>query len=104
MTRYKALATVANGIPAEYAAEDRPPESRPPESAGISTTTLYAVPASGAGIYRVTYYLKIITAATTNGSVTLTIGWIDKNDGAALTFVTPSPANATDSTGVVTGT
>jgi hypothetical protein len=98
-TLYKGRQTVANGVPAEYATVDRVHQS-----ASIGATPLYAVPATGTQIYRVTYYLKVTTAAPINGSVTLIIGWNDADDGVALTFVTPSPANATDSTGVVTGT
>jgi hypothetical protein len=98
-TLYKGQQTVANGVPAEYATVDRVRES-----ASIGATPLYAVPATGTQIYRVTYYLKVIAAATMSASVTLIIGWNDADDSAALTFVTPSPANATDSTGVVTGT
>ena len=86
------------GIPAEYATVDRVSES-----ASIATATLYAVPASGTQIFRVTY-LKVTSAAITSGSVKLIVGWNDTDDGAALTFIPSSPANATDSTSVVTGT
>ena len=92
----KGRATVGNGLPAEYAAVDRVNQS-----VSIGTTTLYAVPFGGAGVYWVGYYVKVTTVATTTGSVILTIGWTDEDDGGVLAYacvhplVTPPPPNPT---------
>lgn len=55
-------ATVANGTPAIVAKADQTAQQ-----ANIGSTTLYAVPASGAGMYRVSCYL-VVTQAATNTS------------------------------------
>lgn len=74
---YKSIATVSNGVPAEYATVDLTAQT-----AAKTTTTLYAVPASGVGQYRVTWNAKVTTAATT-GAATSTLG--------ALTIVYTDP-------------
>jgi hypothetical protein len=60
--------------------------------ASIASTTLLTTPATGLGLlYRVSYYLVIGTAATSSGSVALSILW---NDGHATQTVSPTtPAN-----------
>lgn len=98
LATYKSIATVSGGVPAIYGSV-----SATAQSASIGATTLYAVPAGGAGVYRITYYMKITTAGSTSGSVTLTLSWTDVDDSAALSVVIPTPANATDITGVVSG-
>src|SRR3990167_3602164 len=76
-TNYNSIATVSNGIPAEYATVDLTAQT-----AAVGTTTLYAVPASGAGQYRVSWNAKVTTPATT-GAATSTLG--------ALTIVYTDP-------------
>jgi hypothetical protein len=77
VVKYNGIATVGGGIPAEYAAVNLTAQT-----AAVTTTTLYAVPASGAGQYRVSWNAKVTTPATT-GTVTSTLG--------ALTIVYTDP-------------
>jgi hypothetical protein len=77
VTTYNSIATVSGGVPAEYATVDLTAQT-----AAVGTTTLYAVPAAGAGQYRVSWDAKVTTAATT-GSATSTLG--------ALTIVYTDP-------------
>src|SRR5271165_1602472 len=73
------------------------------QGASIGTTTLYAIPASGAGMYRVSYYMKVTTAASSSSSVTLALSWTDRSDSSALSVTIPTPANSTAIGGVVSG-
>lgn len=77
LSQYNSIATVSNGVPSEYATVDLTAQT-----AAVATTTLYAVPAAGAGQYRVTWNAKVTTAATT-GAATSTLG--------ALTIVYTDP-------------
>lgn len=61
ITSYNGVATVGNGVGAIVARSDLTSQS-----AAITATTLYAVPASGAGLYRVSFNASITTAATTS--------------------------------------
>lgn len=74
---YNSITTAANGMPAEYATVNSTGNV-----AAITTTTLYAVPAAGTGIYRVSYYLLQTTAATSSASLQLTVGWTDSSSTA----------------------
>lgn len=56
---YNGITTVSNGIPSEVATIDSTGLT-----ANVGATTLYAVPASGAGLYRVSAYLVTTTAAS----------------------------------------
>lgn len=58
---YAGIATVSQGQPAEYATVDLTAQS-----AAISATTLYAVPAGGQGMYRISWSATVTTAATTD--------------------------------------
>ena len=69
------------------------------QSASIGTTTLYAVPNNG--MFRLSYYMKVTQAATTSSSVQLTLTYTDRDDSTVLSFLTASPLNATDETGVI---
>src|SRR5208282_4612267 len=71
---YNGIFTVSNGVPVEYATVDLTAQT-----ALIGTTTLYAVPATGAGQYRLSWNAKV----TTPGSVSSTLG--------ALTIVYTDP-------------
>jgi hypothetical protein len=73
VTSYNNIVAVANGVPSEYAQLNLTAQT-----ASIGTTTLYAVPAAGAGMYRISYYL--FTSAAGNSVTTLaTFGWNDAN-------------------------
>ena len=54
--KYAGVATVSAGVPSELATVDLTAQS-----AAITATTLYAVPAAGAGMYRITWVAKITT-------------------------------------------
>lgn len=56
---YAGIATVSQGQPAEYATVDLTAQT-----AAITATTLYAVPAGGAGMYRISWSATITTAAS----------------------------------------
>lgn len=59
------------------------------QTASIGTTTLYAVPSSGAGLYRVSYSMFDTTSDAT-AVLTFTAGW--NNGTAARSFTTASLA------------
>lgn len=87
ISTYNGIATVGNGVPSEVATVDLTGQS-----AAIGSTTLYAVPASGAGLYKITYYAKVTRAATTSSTLgALTVGWTDVDDS-----VVQSNASATN--------
>lgn len=58
---YNGIATVSQGMPAEYATVDLTAQS-----AAISATTIYAVPAGGTGMYRISWNADITTAGTSS--------------------------------------
>lgn len=70
-------------------------------TAAIGLTTLYTVVQGG--VKKVSYYFKVTTAATISSSMTLTINWTDRDDNTAMSVTIPTPANAVDSTGMVSG-
>ena len=81
VTTYKKIATVSNGIPSEVATVDSTGLT-----AAVGTTTLYAVPATGAGQYRLCWDAKVTTAAGTSSTLgALTIVYTDP-DGNAITI------------------
>lgn len=69
------------------------------QAATIPTTTL-PTPVLGAGLYRLTAYLRVTQAATVSSSLTLTLGWTDgavacTSTQAALIGNTTSTTQAT---------
>lgn len=81
VAKYNGVSTVSGGTPAEYATVDLTAQT-----AAIGTTTLYAVPASGAGQYRLSWDAKVTTAAGTSSTLgALTIVYTDP-DGNAVTL------------------
>lgn len=69
ITNYNSIATVSNGVPSEIATVDLTGQT-----AAIGTTTLYAVPASGAGQYELSWNAKVTTpdgASSTLGALTI---------------------------------
>lgn len=107
VTNYNGIATVGNGVPSEVATVDLTAQT-----ASIGSTTLYAVPSSGVGQYRLSWNTKVTTAAGVSSSVSLTIGYTDP-DGVVVSFtaagvnsvgaIATTPANSTTSTGVLIG-
>lgn len=63
----------------------------------IGTTTLYNVPANGAGIYRVSCYAVVTTAGTTSTLAQCRVAWTDNDSGqsAGPTPFTGTVANGT---------
>ena len=98
---YNTIATVDNGVPSEVAHINLTAQS-----AAISATTAYAVPASGAGMYRVSFVATITTAASTSSVLGGTNGfqfvYTDKDDSnvktTASTMFLTSTANTTGTT------
>ncbi len=87
ITNYNGVATVSNGIPSEYATVDLTAQT-----AAITTTTLYAVPANGQ--YRVSWNAKITTAAGSSSTLgALTIVYTDP-DGVVQTITAAVQSNA----------
>ena len=99
ITTYNQIATVSNGVPSELAKVDLVTQS-----AAITATTLYAVPSTGAGMYRVTWVATITTAGTTSV--------LGGTNGFQVSFVSPtdsvtkadSPTTPTISAANSTGT
>ena len=58
---YNNISTVSNGVPSEVAVVDLTAQS-----AAKTATTLYAVPAAGAGMYRISWAAAITTAGTSS--------------------------------------
>lgn len=63
-TKYNNISTVSNGTPSEYATIDTTGST-----ANIGATLLYAVPASGAGMYRVSVLIVETTAASVSSTL-----------------------------------
>jgi len=64
VTSYNGVSTVGNGVPSLVATVDLTVQA-----ASIGTTTLYAVPAAGVGLYRLNWYIKVTKAATSSSTV-----------------------------------
>lgn len=82
---YQGVATVGGGIPAEIAYVDATAQG-----AAIAATTIYAVPASGAGMYRISWAAKVTRAATTSSvlggtSLGLQVVYTDADDSVVAT-------------------
>jgi hypothetical protein len=95
ITSYNGIPTVAAGVAAEYAQVNLVNQS-----ANIASTTLYAVPANGAGLYRVSCY-AVETAADAASSTlpNVGIGWTDNDSGVALLANTVTPTNTANAPG-----
>jgi len=85
ITQYAGIATTGAGVPAEFAAVDLAAQT-----AAISPTTLYAVPAASAGQYRVTWNAKVTTVAGASSTLgPLTIVYTDP-DSVVQTITAPA--------------
>jgi hypothetical protein len=95
ISNYKSIATVSNGVPAEYATIDRTGLT-----AAVASTLLYAVPAAGAGMYRISWVATVTTVATTStlgGTNGFQIDYTDNDTNVAkLTPQAGVPAAALD--------
>ena len=81
-TLYNNIATVSGGVPAEYATIDLTAQT-----ANITASTLYAVPASGAGMYRVSGYIVETTAASVSSTLpNLQIVYTDVDSNTSITL------------------
>jgi hypothetical protein len=92
ITSYKGVSTIGNGAAVEYAGADATAQA-----ANIGTTTLYAVPAGEAGLYRASCYVVLTQAATTSSTMpSCSIGWTDANANVAeINSVTSTGTNNT---------
>jgi hypothetical protein len=103
VSTYLSVATVSAGIPSEVAVVDLTAQT-----AAIGATTLYAVPAAGAGMYRISWSATITTAATT-GAATSVLGG---TNGFQIAYTSPTdsvvkttvPGNSVTSAANTTGT
>jgi hypothetical protein len=92
---YNTIATVGNGVPAEYAQANLAAQA-----ANIAATTIYAVPANGAGMYRISCYTSVTQAATTSSTLpNIGILWTDNDSGVALSAVNVTPTNTANALG-----
>jgi len=80
ISKYNAITTVGNGVPAEYATVDLTTQS-----AAIAATTIYTPTASG--LFRLSIFLKVTQAATTSstlgGAAGVVITYTDATDSVA---------------------
>jgi hypothetical protein len=95
ITKYNGLATAAMGVPPILASYNTLGQS-----ANIGATTIYAVPADGAGMYRVFAYAVVTQAATTSSTLpNLGILWTDSDTSVALSSSNVTPTNAANALG-----
>ena len=96
---YNSIATVRNGLQVSYAKVDLTAQT-----AAIGATTVYAVPASGVGMYRVCWVATVTTAAGTSsilgGTNGFQVKYTDGDDSVVKTSVAgaTSAANTTATT------
>lgn len=91
-TVYNGVALVGNGFPYQVAKVDSTANG-----ANIGSTLLYAVPASGAGIYRLSGYVVLTTKDAVSSTLpALTVGWTDSETSVSTTsgIISTSTNNA----------
>lgn len=99
VTQFNGIATTGNQLAAEYATVDLTAQT-----AAVATTTLYAVPSTGAGQYRVSWNAKVTTVGSVSSTLGgLTITWTDP-DGVGQSIVGPATHSTTPATLVTTDT
>lgn len=103
VTKYNSVTTISAGVPAEYATVDLTAQS-----AAIAATTLYAVPAAGLGMYRISWSATITTAGSTSsvlgGTAGFQIVYTSPTDSVVKTTVTGnSVTSAANTTGTAVG-
>lgn len=100
ISKYNNIATVSNGVPSELATVDLTAQS-----AAITATTLYAIPSTGAGMYRVSWVATVTTAASTSSVLGGTNGFqLKYTDGNDSVVKTSNPTTVTSSAGNTTAT
>lgn len=105
VTKYNNIATVSNGVPSEYVTVDLATQG-----AAIAATTLYAVPSTGAGMYRISWMATVTRASsgtsTLGGSAGFQIVYTDNDDSVVKTTpgVLISGANLNNTNSTATGT
>lgn len=76
VANYNNVPTVGNGVPSEYGKGDATGQG-----ANVGSTNLYTVPSTGAGMYRVSCYVVVTTAATTSSTLpSCNLIWVDKDN------------------------
>ncbi len=93
--QYAAINTVGQGVPAEYATVDLTAQG-----AAITATTIYAVPAAGAGVYRISWVATVTQAASTTSTLGGTAGYQVLYTDADDSVVKTTPAAGAPSAGV----
>lgn len=82
VVQYNAIATVSNGVPSEVAKVDTTGLT-----ANVAAATLYAVPASGVGMYRISAYIILTTAASVSSTLpNVQIVYTDNDTGGSVTL------------------
>lgn len=81
ITTYNAIATVASGIAPIYGQANLTAQG-----ANVTATTLYAVPAGGAGLYQVDVYIVVSRAGTTSTMPDTRITFTDQDSATAITM------------------
>lgn len=75
------------------------------QTAALATTTLLMpqLPSTPAGLFRVSYYARVTTAAGTSSSLQVTIGWTDGGVACTRTFtaITGNTTATTDAQGIL---
>lgn len=95
LSSYNGIALIGNGVPAEYAQINLANQN-----ANITSTTLYAVPAGGAGLYRVSCYAVVTTADGASSTLpNIGIGWTDNDSNVAVVASTVTPTNTANAAG-----
>jgi len=96
VTAYNNIATVGDGTAYEVATN-----TFVNQTADVASTTMYAVPASGAGLYRVSVYTVITTAATTSSTLPRAyVSWTDQDSNTAVS-VYATQTSTTNTIGTV---
>lgn len=98
LSQYNGIATVTNGVPSEYAQTNLTAQG-----AAIAATTLYAVPSTGVGLYRVCYVASITRASTTSsvlgGTAGFQIRYTDADDSVVKTTANAAVTSSLNTTG-----
>lgn len=92
ISKYNNISTVSNGVPSEVATVDLTAQT-----ANIGSTTLYAVPSTGAGLYRISAYWIVTSVGTTSTLPSLVLGWTDRDNSTAQSTTT-APGTPTGNT------
>lgn len=102
ISKYNNITTVEAGVPSSLASS-----KLTAQAAAIGATTIYAVPAAGAGFYRISWVASVTTAATTSsilgGAGGFQVVYTDLNDNVVKTS-NPTTITAETSAGNTTAT